>query len=144
LLQVAVGSVFISIVYADRLIMDEVFHPYNLIPFVRFFHWVFFDILGTVAFLAIALTYAIASGRRGWKVTAALFAEGIILMRLGTEDYLYYTLFQETIPSKLPWLSYNPVLTATTLVVSRLGLELSVGISLGTIFLLWSLIWRSL
>jgi len=144
LLQLVIASVFLSIVYADRLILDEVFHPYNLIPFIRFFHWVFFDVLGTVAFLAITLTYLIAEGRRGWKVALALMAEGLILIRFGMEDFLYYTLFQEAIPSKLPWLNYNPALLVTTVIVSSLGLELSVVLSMGMISLVWSLVWRNL
>lgn len=138
-----IGSVFLSIVYADRLILDEVFHPYKLIPFIRLFHWVYFDVLGTVVFVAITFTYLIAEGRQGSKVALGLLSEGFILMRFGMEDYLYYGLFHEAVPSKLPWLSYNPVLAAATVVVSNLGLELSVGLSIGAIFLIWSLIWRS-
>lgn len=143
-LQLIIAVVFLAIVYADRLILDEVFQPYNLIPYIRFFHWVFFDVLATITFVGLAAVYVLARGRSAWKVGLGVIAEGVILMRMGMEDLMYYTLFREIVPSKLPWLSYNPLLISTTVIVSGAGLQLAAVISLAVIVLIWTLLWRSL
>jgi len=143
-IQIIILSVFLAIVYADRLILDDVFKQYDLIRYVRLFHWVFFDILSTITYASLGAIYAIGKGKDGWKVGLAIFIEGIILIRLGMEDYCYYLLFKEAVPSKLPWLNYNPVLVTTTFAVSKAGLELSILISLGIIAIIWAILWKKI
>ena len=142
-IQAVIFSVFLAIVYADRCIIEDMFKPYAMLNVVRSFHWVFFDVLSTVAFASIGLTYVIARGTKSWKIGAAIFLEGIILVRLGTEDLLYYVLFQDPVPSKLPWLNYNPILIATTVTVSNLGLGLSIFLSSLIVASVWMMATRS-
>ncbi|MBS7658707.1 MAG: hypothetical protein QW476_01030 [Candidatus Bathyarchaeia archaeon] len=142
--QALIFSIFLAIVYADRWIIEELFKPYNLLHYTRLFHWVFFDVLSNVIYACLGLSYVITKGLRGWKVGAAIFLEGIILIRLGMEDLLYYVLFKEVVPSKLPWLNYNPVLVASTFAVSKAGLTLSVLTSILITVTIWLiLIYRS-
>ncbi|MEM3506947.1 MAG: hypothetical protein QW589_05885 [Candidatus Bathyarchaeia archaeon] len=143
-IQIAIISVFLAIVYADRLILDDVFKQYDLIKYVRLFHWVFFDILSTITYASLGIVYAIAKGKEGWKIGLAIFIEGIALIRLGMEDYCYYLLFKDVVPSKLPWLNYNPVFVTTTFAVTKAGLELSIIISLSIIAIIWVILWKKI
>ncbi|MEM2897630.1 MAG: hypothetical protein QXG01_08740 [Candidatus Bathyarchaeia archaeon] len=143
-IQVVIISVFLAIVYADRLILEGVFKEYDLIKYVRLFHWVFFDVLSTITYASLGIIYVVAKGKESWKIGLAIFIEGVALIRLGMEDYLYYLLFREVVPSKLPWLNYNPVFIATTLIVSKAGLELSIIISLSLLALIWAVLWREI
>jgi hypothetical protein len=144
LIQIAIVSIFLAIVYADRLILDDVFKQYDLLKYVRLFHWVFFDVLSTITYASLGIVYAVARGKDGWKIGLAIFIEGIALVRLGMEDYCYYLLFKEAIPSKLPWLNYNPVFVATTFAVSKAGLELSIIISLSILAIIWAILWKKI
>jgi hypothetical protein len=137
LIQTLIFSIFLAIVYADRWIIEELFKPHNLLHYTRLFHWVFFDVLSSVIYACLGLIYVVAKGFKDWKVGIAIFFEGVILIRLGMEDMLYYMLFKEAIPSKLPWLNYNPVLVASTFAVSKAGLTLSILISLLIIATIW-------
>ncbi len=139
-LQILIFSVFLAIVYTDRWIIEELFKPYSLLHYVRLFHWVFFDVLSNVIYACLGLSYVIAKGLRGWRIGAAIFLEGVILIRLGMEDLLYYMLFKEVVPSRLPWLNYNPVLVASTFAVSKAGLTLSILISILIIATIWMLL----
>jgi hypothetical protein len=139
-LQMLIFSIFLAIVYADRWIIEELFKPYDLLHYIRLFHWVFFDVLSNVIYACLGLSYVIAKGLKSWKIGAAIFFEGVILIRLGMEDLFYYMLFKEVVPSKLPWLNYNPVLIASTFAVSKAGLTLSILISILIIATIWILL----
>lgn len=144
LIQAAVLSIFVTIVYSDRLILEEILKPYNLLAKVRLFHWAFFDVMGSLVFAMMGLVYFLAGGRKSWPIGAAIFAEGLILLRLGMEDFLYYLMFAEAPPSQMPWLNWNPVFVATTYIVTRTGLELAVFLSLASIAGVWILVRRNL
>lgn len=141
-IQGVIFLVFMAIVYADRCIIEDMFKSYGLIKIVRFFHWVFFDVLSTVAYASLGLVYVVAKGIKSWKIGAAIFVEGVVLIRLGMEDALYYLVFREAVPSKLPWLNYNPFLLSTSYVVSSIGLGLSIFISTLVIATIWMLLMR--
>jgi hypothetical protein len=140
LLQISIFSIFLAIVYADRWIIEELFKPYNLLHYTRLFHWVFFDVLSNVIYACLGLVYIVAKGLKNWRIGATIFFEGFILIRLGMEDLFYYILFRDVVPSKLPWLNYNPVLVASTFAVSKAGLSLSILISILIILTVWMLL----
>lgn len=142
LIQALIFSIFLAIVYADRWIIEELFKPYDLLHYTRLFHWVFFDILSNVVYACLGLIYIIAKGFKSWRIGIAIFLEGVILLRLGMEDAFYYMLFKEAVPSKLPWLNYNPILVASTFAVSKAGLTLSILISLLIIATIWIMMIR--
>ena len=136
-LQCIIASVFLSIVFADRVVVETVLKPANALPQIKIFHFAFFNVMSTVIFASLGAIYWIARG--SWKISLGIFLEGIIAINLGLEDYVYFILFREAVPSILPWLNWNPVFAGTTYVtnVTGPGLQLAVTISLILIGAIW-------
>jgi len=136
-LQCIIASVFLSIVFADRVVVETVLKPANAISQIKIFHFAFFNVMSTVIFASLGAIYWIARG--SWKISLGIFLEGIITINLGLEDYVYFILFKEAVPSVLPWLNWNPVFVGTTYVtnVTGAGLQLAVTIGLVLIGAIW-------
>jgi len=136
-LQFIIALVFLSIVFADRVVVETVLKPANALPQIKIFHFAFFNVMSTVIFASLGAIYWIARG--SWKISLGIFLEGIIAINLGLEDYVYFILFRDAVPSVLPWLNWNPVFAGTTYVtnVTGLGLQLAVTISLVLIGAIW-------
>ena len=136
-LQCVITAVFLSIVFADRVVVETVLKPLNALPQIKIFHFVFFNVMSTVVFASLGAVYYLARGR--WKISLGIFLEGVIAINLGLEDYVYFMLFGEAVPILLPWLNWSPVFVGTTYVtnVTGAGLELAVTISLVLIGTIW-------
>ena len=136
-LQFIIASVFLSIVFADRVVVETVLKPANALSQIKIFHFAFFNVMSTVIFGSLAAIYCLARGN--WKISLGIFLEGIIAINLGLEDYVYFILFEDAVPSLLPWLNWNPVFAGTTYVtnVTGAGLQLAVTISLILIGTIW-------
>jgi len=136
-LQCIIASVFSSIVFADRVVVEMVLKPANALSQIKIFHFAFFNVTSTVIFASLGAIYYLARGN--WKISLGIFLEGIIAINLGLEDYVYFILFREAVPSLLPWLNWNPVFVGTTYVtnVTGAGLQLAVTISLVLIGTIW-------
>jgi len=136
-LQCIIASVFLSIVFADRVVVEMVLKPANALSQIRIFHFAFFNVMSTVIFASLGAIYYLA--RANWRISLGIFLEGIIAINLGLEDYIYFIFFKEAVPSLLPWLNWNPVFLGTTYVtnVTGAGLQLAVAISLILIGTIW-------
>jgi len=136
-LQSVIASVFLSIVFADRVVVETVLKPANALSQIKIFHFAFFNVMSTVIFASLGAIYFLARGN--WKISLGIFLEGIIAVNLGLEDYVYFILFRDAVPSVLPWLDWNPVFAGTTYVmnVTGPGLQLAVTISLILIGTIW-------
>ena len=136
-LQCIIASVFLSIVFADRVVVETVLKPANALSQIKIFHFAFFNVMSTVIFASLAAIYCLAQGN--WKISLGIFLEGTIAINLGLEDYVYFILFKDAVPSLLPWLNWNPVFAGTTYVtnVTGAGLQLAVTISLILIGTIW-------
>lgn len=136
-LQCIIASVFLSIVFADRMVVEMVLKPANALSQIKIFHFAFFNVMSTVIFASLGAIHYLA--RANWKISLGIFLEGIIVINLGLEDYVYFVLFKEAVPSLLPWLNWNPVFVGTTFVtnVTGTGLQLAVMISLILIGAIW-------
>lgn len=136
-LQCIITSVFLSIVFADRVVVEMVLKPANALSQIKIFHFAFFNVTSTVIFASLGAIYYLARGN--WKISLGIFLEGIITINLGLEDYVYFILFREAVPSLLPWLNWNPVFVGTTYVtnITGAGLQLAVTISLILIGTIW-------
>ena len=136
-LQCIIASVFLSIVFADRVVVETVLKPVNALSQIKIFHFAFFNVMSTVIFASLGAIHYLA--RANWKISLGIFLEGIITINLGLEDYVYFILFKEAVPSLLPWLNWNPVFVGTTFVtnVTGTGLQLAVTISLILIGAIW-------
>jgi hypothetical protein len=136
-LQCIIASVFLAIVFADRVVVEIILKPANALSQIRIFHFVFFNVMSTVIFASLGAIYCLARGN--WKISLGIFLEGIIAINLGLEDYVYFILFKDAVPTVLPWLNWNPVFVGTTYVtnVTGAGLQLAVTISLILIGVLW-------
>jgi len=136
-LQCIIASVFLAIVFADRVVVETVLKPANALSQIKIFHFAFFNVMSTVIFASLGAIYCLARGN--WKISLGIFLEGIIAINFGLEDYVYFLLFQDAVPSILPWLNWNPVFVGTTYVtnVTGAGLQLAVTISLVLIGALW-------
>jgi len=143
-LQCIIISVFLSIVFADRVVVETILKPANALSQIKIFHFVFFNLMSTVVFASLGAIYYLARG--SWKMSLGIFLEGIIAINLGLEDYVYFMLFREAVPSLLPWLNWNPVFVGTTYVtnVTGAGLQLAVTISLILIGTIWIALRREL
>jgi len=136
-LQCIIASVFLSIVFADRVVVETVLKPANALSQIKIFHFAFFNVMSTVIFASLGAIYCLARGN--WKISLGIFLEGVIAINLGLEDYVYFMLFRDAVPSVLPWLNWNPVFVGTTYVmnVTGPGLQLGVTISLILIGTIW-------
>jgi len=136
-LQCIITSVLLSIVFADRVVVEMVLKPVSALSQIKIFHFVFFNVMSTVIFASLGAIYFLARGN--WKVSLGIFLEGIIAINLGLEDYVYFILFRDAVPSLLPWLNWNPIFVGTTYVtnVTGAGLQLAVTISLILIGTIW-------
>lgn len=91
-------------------------------------------ISGIIIFILLGLA------SRDWKIAVA----GILLFATGWEDIFYYLIQLKSIPSQLPWLDYNPLISwvrifTQTPHVTSIGLVISAlfgGILASFIFLL--------
>ena len=136
-LQCIIASVFLAIVFVDRVVVETVLKPANALSQIKIFHFAFFNVMSTVIFASLGAIYCLARGN--WKISLGIFLEGIIAINFGLEDYVYFLLFQDAVPSILPWLNWNPAFVGTTYVtnVTGAGLQLAVTISLVLIGALW-------
>jgi len=136
-LQCVIASVFLSIVFADRVVVETVLKPVNALSQIKIFHFAIFNLMSTVIFASLGAIYCLARGN--WKISLGIFLEGIIAINLGLEDYVYFILFKDAVPSLLPWLNWNPVFVGTTYVtnVTGAGLQMAVTISLILIGAIW-------
>jgi len=136
-LQCIIASVFLSIVFADRVVVEMVLKPASALSQIKIFHFAVFNVMSTVIFASLGAIYFLARGN--WKISLGIFLEGIIAINLGLEDYVYFILFRDAVPSLLPWLNWNPVFVGTTYVanVTGAGLQLAVTISLILIGTIW-------
>jgi len=117
--------------------VETVLKPANALSQIKIFHFAFFNVMSTVIFASLGAIYCLARGN--WKISLGIFLEGVIAINLGLEDYVYFMLFRDAVPSVLPWLNWNPVFVGTTYVmnVTGPGLQLAVTISLILIGTIW-------